>query len=105
MTAQTTSATWSYVDNQIVKIIPRVHIRSDQVAAISSLTSEPRHNRLRRLRPGDLVDDLAAAQQHRRRDTPHAEAGRKAGILPGIDLDHGGLSRQSLGNRSHRRCE
>jgi hypothetical protein len=69
------------------------------------LTPEPPHHRLGRLRPGDLIDHLAATKQHHHRNALHAEARRQAGILLGVDLNHGGLTRQSLGNGSHRRCE
>jgi hypothetical protein len=66
---------------------------------------EPGQNSFDALRPFDLGNALAAAEQHEARYAPYTEPCRKGRVLLGIDLDDGCLSRQFLRYCSHRRRE
>ena len=69
------------------------------------MTAKPVDDRLGLLGSGDMVNDLAAAQQEEGRDTGNTEASPEIGALLGIDLNHGRFAGQHQRYLSHRRCE
>jgi len=69
------------------------------------VTPKPGHYRLGLLSPGDLVDDLAVAEEVDCRNAADAEASTEIWTLLGIDRNHCRLAGQHHRDFSHRRCE
>lgn len=66
---------------------------------------KPSDNRLGLLGPGDLVNDLAVAQEIDGRNAADAEAPTESGALLGVDRNYCRPAGQHQRYLSHRRCE